>query len=363
MQNIIEQAPATKRDYDFIDTIRCISMIMIVVEHSIYFEPVNFHPIGFKALFYSGTIQFSKFGTICFFLLAGFLLGEKFTTYTPLQYLRRRFDNTIWPWLFWSVLFIIIVNFNLILNKLLMHPDPLPEGMSTNLFLLKYVEMTYLYTMYWFIPNFLFCIALLLVFKKYLYSYVFGAVLLMFTLFYSVNIYFSWITPSHTTAICGFVFFLWLGAILNKNWKKVNAWLTQTPLWLWVTLSIITFCIGVAETEFLKYLHNGDFYNSLRFSNILYSLSTFFMLLKIRNFSFTRFLKPRETTYGVYLIHYIIVVVVMRSVFGSFNIDVNSLSPIVLLLYQIARFLFVYSIVITLVLLINKTKLKRLIGR
>jgi len=363
MQNLIDQAPVVKRNYDFVDTIRCISMIFIVVEHSIYFEPVNYHPVGFTALFYTGTLQFSKFGTICFFLLAGFLIGDKFTDYTPLQYLRRRFDSTIWPWLFWSVLFIIIVNFNLIFNKLLMHPDPMPQGMTTNAYLWFYIKLTYLYTMYWFIPNFLFCIALLLIFKKHLYNYVFGTILLMCTLFYSVNIYYTWIPAGHTTAIFGFVFFLWMGANLNKNWQKINAWITRTPLSLWIVLTIFTFVFGVAETQFLTSLHNSDPNNSLRFSNILYSLSTFFLLLKIRNFSFVQFLKPRETTYGVYLIHYIIVVVVMRSVFDSFNINVNTLSPVYLLLYQLTRFLFVYSIVVTIVMLINKTKLKRLIGR
>lgn len=360
MQNIINEVPA-KKNYDFIDAIRCIAMMSIVADHCIYFEPVDFHPVGLNTLFYNGTIQFSKFGTISFFLIAGFLIGDNFTKYTPLQYLKRRIDSTIWPWVFWSLFFIFITNTDVISNKLFSHIDP--PGTTAWQYMFSYAKTTYLFTMYWFIPNFLFCITLLLIFKKYLYNYIFGGILFLFTLFYSVNIYFLWVIPSHTTAILGFVFFLWLGAQLHKKWASVDKWISRQPMILLVIITIVAFGFGLTEITFLKNQHSADPYNSLRFSNILYSLCCFLILLKIRNFDFIKKLKPRETTYGVYLIHYIIVIRLLGATFYKLHIDLDHLNPLVLFIYQIIRFSYVYLIVMLIVLLINKTKFKWLIGR
>lgn len=360
MQNIVNQVPA-KKNYDFIDAIRCIAMMCIVSEHSIYFEPQDFHPSGWHELYYNATLQFSKFGTISFFLLAGFLIGDNFTNYTPFQYLKRRFNSTIWPWLFWSLLFIFITNTDVISNKLFSHIDP--PGTTAWQYMFDYTLKTYLHTMYWFIPNFLFCITLLLIFKKHLYHYLFGAILLLFTLFYCVNIYFVWIPSNHTTAIFGFVFFLWLGAQFHKNWAKVEQWISRQSALLFWALAIITFILGLVETNILENLHNADPYNSLRISNVLYSLACFFLLLKIRHFNFIKILKPRETTYGVYLIHYLIVVRLLNVTFYQLHINLAQLHPLLLLGYQIIRFLYVYIIVILIVLMINKTRFKWLIGR
>lgn len=363
MQNILDQAPPVqKRNYDFVDTIRCIAMIFIVMEHSTYFEPGIYQPVGeVRNFLYFFTIQISKFGTICFFLLAGFLIGDKFTDYTPLQYLKRRVGSTIKPWLFWSLMFIFIVNFYFIVDKVLgRQTEP---GFDFWKIISDSFKTTYLYTIYWFIPNFLFCITVLLIFKKYLYSWVFGGILAVFTLFYAVNIYFSWIYPGHTTAIFGFVFFLWLGAQLHKNWEKVNVWISKTSVYMWWVLSAITLLFGIAEINFLRSLHNEDPYNSLRVSNIAFSMCCFFLLLKIRNFKLISYLKPRETTFGVYLVHYIFVVSVLPKIFHDFHINVNNLALPVLIGYQFLRFLVVYSLVMISVQLLNKTKLKWLIGR
>ena len=358
MTNLIDNN-TTKKNYDFIDAIRGIAMMFIVMEHSIYFQPALYNPTGFREFIYVTLIQISKFGTIIFFVIAGFLIGEKFTDYTPVEYLNRRLKSTIWPWVIWSLIYIVVTNYGFLLNKV----RGIAGTPDDNSSFITNVKTTYLYTIYWFIPNFLFCITLLLVFKKYLYNYVLGAALALFTIFYSVNIYFSWIQPGHTTAIFGFVFFLWLGAQLNKNWDKVNLWIDKTPLWLWWGLTIATLFLGVTETGFLKSLHNSDPYNSLRFSNILFSLSCFFLMLKRRNFKLITSFKPRETTYGVYLIHYILVVSLLSAIFDPFNIKPNHLWLPVLVVYQLLRFLIIYVIVIAFVKLLNKTKLKWIIGR
>lgn len=363
MQNLINDTPApVKRNYDFIDTIRCIAMIFIVSEHSIFFESDQFHPTGFKALFYIATIQISKFGTICFFILAGFLIGDKFVDYTPFQYLKRRINNTIWPWLFWSLLYVVEPNIDSLISNHSLVPGFTGGGSYWPVLWRRFSD-TYLLTIYWFIPNFLFCITLLLVFKRYLYKYMFGGALLTFVIFYTINIYFGWITPGHTTAILGFVFFLWLGAIFNKNWYKMSLWIDRTSLWMWWGLTVLTLFIGIAEISYLKYLQINDPYNSLRISNILFSMSCFFLLLKIRDFKLIGYLKPRETTFGIYLIHYFFVVFLLPRVFDRFGIKVDNLSVMVMFLYQILRFSIVYFLTLGVVMLINKSKFKWLIGR
>jgi hypothetical protein len=361
MQNLINEPPV-KKNYDFVDNIRCIAMIFIVMEHATYFEPNVYLPHGgIREFIYLLTIQFSKFGTVCFFLLAGFLIGDKFTDYTPSQYLKRRIDSTIWPWLFWSLCFIFLANYDIIVNQLILRQDPVEPNAYKNLW--ESVTTTYLYTNYWFIPNFLFCISLLLIFKRYLYNYVLGGILLLFTIFYSVNIYFTWIRSSHTIAILGFVFFLWLGAQLNKNWGKVNMWLSKIPVGVWWALSVATLLLSMGETKFLQSLNSTDPYNSLRFSNIIYSMCCFFLLLKFKTIKFIHYLKPRETTYGVYLIHYVILAMLLPKIFDGFHIDVPGLPLPVILCYQLAKFFVVYSITLLVVMKLNKTRLKWMIGR
>lgn len=361
MQNLINEAPP-KKNYDFIDSIRCIAMILIVADHCWYLEPQDYHPKGFAELLYNIVIHFSKLGTVSFFLMAGFLIGEKFTDYTPLQYLKRRFDSTIGPWLIWSLLYIFFANFHIITDKYVLFKQD-PPGYSTNLYLLNFAKTTYLYTIYWFIPNFLFCIVLLLIFKKYLYNYILGAFFLICTLLYSANIYFLWIIPTHTTAILGFVFFLWLGAQLNKNWKKVNIWLSGTPAWLWWALTIITFVIGLFEISILKTRHSTEPFNTLSLSNIICSLCFFFLLVKLGNFNSIKKLKPRETTYGIYLIHYILAVVLLQVILHPYNIKPDHMSALQVLIYQLLRLIFVYTLAIIIVMVINKTKYKWLVGR
>src|ERR1700748_2442587 len=104
MQNLINDHP-TKKNYDFIDAIRCLAMMSIVAEHSI--GGYSFPAGSTKYWCYIALVQFAKFGTIAFFILAGFLISEKFTDYTPTQYIKRRFSTTFGPWIFWSLVYVL----------------------------------------------------------------------------------------------------------------------------------------------------------------------------------------------------------------------------------------------------------------
>ena len=89
----------------------------------------------------------------------------------------------------------------------------------------------------------------------------------------------------------------------------------------------------------------------------------FFLLLRIKNLKFTNLLKPRETTYGIYLIHYIIVDSVLSEMFRPLKFNVTPLPLFELIAYQILRFILVYGITFGLVRTLNYSKLKWTVGR
>jgi len=353
MHNLINEAPV-KKNYDFIDAIRCVAMMAIVLEHSI--GSYNFTAGSDKYWAYISFMQCAKFGTIAFFLLAGFLISEKFTDYTPAQYLKRRISTTFGPWVFWSLVYVLAMIVNMAVKERIYHRN---EFTLTNI--LEGIQKVYLYTNYWFIINFLVSITLLLVFKKYLYQLSLGLALLTFSIFYSINIHYEWISPVHTTAILGFVFFLWLGAQMRKYWLQIENRIARIPYYVIIFLLLLTYGISIYEIRQLTG-YSTDALNTLRFSNVLYSLVFFALLLKIKAFSITTYLKPRQTTYGIYLIHYIIVVFVVPEILIHFTFDVESMGVIAFILLKAGTFLMVYAITFGIVWLINRSKARVLVG-
>lgn len=353
MQNLINEA-SSKRNYDFIDAIRCIAMIAIVAEHSIGSYTFNKGSDIYWA--YIAYMQLAKFGTISFFLLAGFLISDKFTDYTPAQYLKRRISTTFGPWVFWSVVYVTAMVINMAVKERIYH-----RGEFTLVNILDGIQNVYLHTNYWFIINFLVSISILLVFRQYLYSWLLGGPLLIFTLFYAVNIHYEWIQPGHTTAILGFVFFLWLGAQLRRHWQQTELWVSNVSYLFIAAAVLLTFALSAYEVFYLTG-HSSDPLNTLRFSNILYSLAFFVLLLKIKTFGLTSYLKPRQTTYGIFLIHYIIVAFVMPEIFIHFNFDAYNMSVLQFIAFKTASLLVVYAITFGIVSLINSGRARVLVG-
>lgn len=333
-------------------------MMSIVADHSFGLDE---HGIRmYSAAFWANAfnIQVAKFGTITFFLMAGFLLGDKFADYSPAQYLGRRFKSTFKPWIIWSLLFLVAIMAKTAVMNIRIYHEPF--NFWADLF--HTLKVVYLDSNYWFIINFLICIGLLLLFKRQLYKWQLGAGLLACTLFYSVNIYYEWIPPGHTTALFGFVFFLWLGAQLHKNWEVVERKIRTTPLWVYIALVVLTLCLTFAESCTLYNLKSADPFNTLRITNIFYSLAGFALLVKIRNFNVS-FFKPRETTYGIYLIHYILVFNMLPEILIHLNLDSpGDMRFWQLALYQYSRFLVVYLTTVFIVKGINRTRFKWIIG-
>ena len=342
-------------NYNFIDHIRCISMMTVIFEHGFGSHDLPLHATKFWI--YISFIQAAKFGTVIFFMIAGFLISEKFTDYTPGQYVKRRFSNTFGPWLFWSVVFIV---FNIVAQYV---PGTIFKNDNFRLeHILKGIKYTYCYTTYWFIVNFMVSIMVLLVFKRHLYSLALGACLLVCTLFYSINIYFEWFDPRHSTALLGFVFFLWLGAQMRKYWLAITQWINKISYYWLILAALLTYGLAICEMLILIHRNSGDPYNTLRISNLIFSVVVFALLIKINNIPVLNYLKPRQTTYGLYLIHFIITVFVLNAILQLFNINEEFLSPLQFTLLRISEFLIVYVITLVIVMVINKTPARKLIG-
>jgi len=353
-----QSAQPAKKNFDFVDSIRCIAMMGIVMEHSTYTGTYIFSGFPTTHIAYMSLIQIPKFGTAAFFILAGFLLGSKFVDYTPAQYLKRRMSNTLIPWLIWSLVFV-----GTMFLKTYIESDK-TLAFDTWAELANVFKTVYLYTNYWFIINFLICIAVLLIFKRYLYSIGLGVGLFLVSLVYSVNIYQHWFIQQHTTAIFGFVFFLWLGAQLNYRWEQVQSWIDTVPYWIVGSFIIISFYFSISEIVLLFKLKSIDPFNTLRVSNIVYSLLAILLLLKIKDFNFTKYFKPRETTFGIYLVHYIVVYNLLGELLRPLHLPpTQTLSIVALVGISLLRFFIVYAISFVIVTLINKSKSKWIIGR
>ncbi|RNL49622.1 acyltransferase family protein [Pedobacter jejuensis] len=349
-----------KKNFNFVDTIRCISMVGIVFEHSAVLWGIKYED---KTDLYLqvASMQFWKFATIAFFLIGGFLINYKFTEYTPMQYLVRRFKSTIKPWLFW-IMILVILNLvhkavlNIKLGRSFFNGDPV--GYFSEEF--RYILFE---SSFWFILNFLICISILLLFKKYLYKLWFGLILLLISLVYSCNLYYEWFVTHHSAALFGFVFYLWLGVYLNKYFDHVMSFVKKVKWEYVVIVNIAFFAFACCEVIFLIHHGSRDEYNTLRISNILYSLTMFVMLLKIGAVRFidTK-LKPRQTTFGIYLIHQILIIRLLPEIFKSNRWNYLYLSVGQNILASVLRFLVVYLIAFVITRLLLKTKMRWVVG-
>lgn len=356
----LEEKENVKENLDFVDTIRCISMMGIVFEHSsavatgIYKSTVD-------TLIETSLIKSFKFSTIAFFLIGGVLINHKFQEYSAWQYLKNRFKKTIRPWLFWLATYILLM----CVDRYVAYLRGGDNILFTNFF--GYVWHLFVfglfYTPSWFVLNFLICICILLAFKKYLYSWVFGTVLGLISLVYSLNLYHDWFIASHSTALLGFVFYLWLGVMMNKNFERIMAWIRGIRWWLLILIVGCLFVLAISESFLLMHIKALDNYNTLRITNILYSFAVFALLLKIGKINWLQDkLEPRKTTFGIYLIHYVILVRLLPLIFQPLKLDFSAYSVWANSGIHLFRFVLIYVISFGLVQIIRKTKFRWTVG-
>jgi membrane-bound acyltransferase YfiQ involved in biofilm formation len=158
-------------------------------------------------------------------------------------------------------------------------------------------------TAFWFVPNLLFALALLLLFRRLLHDARMGFVFLLASLFYGVNIYGEWIPVAHTQAIFGFVFYLWLGAWCAWHFPALEKRLARLSASVMLGLILLALVLALAESKLLYALGSIDPLNTLRISNQLYSVVVVLGILKVKRALWPRFVDVRKHTFGLYLTH------------------------------------------------------------
>ncbi len=287
--------PLQKPSHLFVDNVRFWSMFAVVALHSAQIIALIVHQRPELVIAVTTPI---KFGTIAFFLASGFLAGRGVETAHPWIYLRRRIARILPPWCCWIAAMIAA----LFARDLLHHR----VALQSHALLTAAVDAfnhSFFDTPFWFVPNLLLCLAILLLFRKMHGSLLFGAALLGCSLFYAVNIYAMWIPSRHTEALLGFVFYLWLGSYASREHAKFDRWISQISLVWFLALASILGLSAYAEARFLLHRAAEDPMNSLRLSNQAFSVAAVLLIYKFQRATWPRFVRVREDTYGIYLSH------------------------------------------------------------
>jgi len=297
-------------NYPFVNLVRFIATIGIVFLHSgIPLAGNDYNVVIHKVShieYYLLLRQVFKFATICYFMIAGFLLADKVTEANPFHYYKRRLNILVKPYVFSFAIFII----------LLLIRDYALTGAEFKWYdILKSIKFSLLYTAYWYVPNYLISLLIIVGFARYIQSPYFGLLLFGLTLFYTwYDVYSSHHTASHTTALFGFVFYMWLGVYIKRN--NVVQKIKKLNFMHLVTVVLFTFLVSNFESYYLfHYTHIRDSLNTLRISNQLYSVAVFVLLVAFCNkpLKFGIF-NPRNETYGIYLYHSFFTFFVLPSV-------------------------------------------------
>ncbi len=287
--------PQPKPSHLFVDNVRFWSMFAVVALHSSQIIARIIHLRPDLEMILTTPI---KFGTIAFFLMSGFLAGRGVETAHPWIYLRRRIDRILPPWCCW----IGAMTAALLARDLLHHRVALQHGALLSAAGHDF-HFSFFDTAFWFVPNLLVCLGILLLFRKLHGNPLFGAALLCLSLFYAVNIYWTWIPSRHTEALLGFVFYLWLGSYASREHADFDRWMGTISLVWFLVLAGVLGLAAYGEARLL--LHRGaeDPMNSLRLSNQAFSVAAVLVIYKFRRITWPRFVQVRDDTFGIYLSH------------------------------------------------------------
>lgn len=238
--------------------------------------------------------QSAKFATIAFFVVAGFLLGERIDQQNRGQYLQRRIAKLVFPWLSWFGIYCGTLAFgHWLYHRPLNHVPTFAEA----------VVGPFFGSTYWFVPNLIFALCILLMLNRRIDDWRWGVVLFSPALFYSINIYGHWVDVRHSTAFTGFLGYLWLGAWAARNWDKAKRFISAISTETLLVMLFASLLMGVGEIRLLTSLHSPEPQNTLRITNQIFSITAVLFLQRVRTQLWPDFLNVREHTFGIYLVH------------------------------------------------------------
>lgn len=285
-------------DHLFVNNIRHWSMFGIVLIHCATFATVFAPEIPTFAYM---LIELAKFGTIGFFVISGFLLGERYQL-GKVEYLKRRLKRLAVPWTLWFLVFCALRW----ISDLLHHRAPLVGFLGV----IRWFVDNLFGSAFWFVPNLLVALCALLLFSKYIDDWRFGAAAFAISFAHGINVYGRWFPTPHTYAFLGFLSYLWLGAWSARNWQKVKFFSDSLPVWMLAPMAAVFWAFSMFETEVLVWMHRSDVSNTLRISNQAFSVVAILLLMKTPNIVWPRFINVREHTFGIYLAHTPMIMVV-----------------------------------------------------
>jgi fucose 4-O-acetylase-like acetyltransferase len=208
-------------------------------------------------------MQLFKFGTIDFFLVSGFLLGERIDQCEPRGYIKRRLRTICKPWMFWLSLWCIMTASHDIWRC----PIALHSWVDIVRSCLHYLKLGIFHTPFWFVPNLIFSLAILLVIRDRITDKLVPVVLILVSAFYALNIYKQWLPVPHTEAFGGYIFYLWLGAWAARRYASIEGWLSRVSMLQLAAFTLLMFFLAVKETGMISNAGLGDGLNTLRVTN------------------------------------------------------------------------------------------------
>ena len=168
-------AKSPRGEHLVVNNVRFWSMLAVIAMHSCAIL-VNTGQASAASI--RGMMTPFKFGTIAFFLASGFLLGERLDDCAPVSYLRRRLEKIALPWTLWLSLLVLL----LLGAKVLEHRLALSFNLATAAVIASKFYDCIFSTAFWFVPNLMLSLAILLLFRPFLRSPHFGALLLVLDL-------------------------------------------------------------------------------------------------------------------------------------------------------------------------------------
>ncbi|RZM21615.1 MAG: acyltransferase [Pedobacter sp.] len=355
-----EGSTPVSTNYGFVNWIRLVATFSIVYEHSLLIYTVG--PSQVRT--YQMVSQPFKFGTICFFIISGYLLGRKLTPDdSPWLYYRRRLLSVGLPFVIAFGLYYLkmIGVFGRLTGKLM------ASELSTT-FLVKVFYTNLFFTSYWFVFSLLTALAILFLFWRQTKSLIFGWVSFAVTCFFAANIYNNWFDSAHTIAMPAYVFYLWLGTWLARNNAYIKRMQSLSSPILTIIL-LLTMGLAYLESDLLWSLKASNPTNTLRPTNQLFSLVAFLWLIRHDpSKQLTAWLNPRTESFGIYLYHMFFVDlatnIAIKLPYLNWLSDspLPSLNPGEIVLIDLVRICFVYGSTLCFVKLINRTRLRWIFG-
>jgi peptidoglycan/LPS O-acetylase OafA/YrhL len=307
------RADNATKSYAFVDGVRFWSMFAVIAMHAMAVFLIVDRPAPHMTQMMEMPF---KFGTIAFFLISGFLLGDKLRTCDARAYLKRRLRRVFAPWTFWFLLFLVSLTIGQLVH------DPINvRSWSADVVVMRWEVFRCLFeTPFWFVPNLMLGICVLLTCRRYLYDVRLGAVLLVFNLMYVVNLYVRWYDVIHTEALLGFVFYLWLGSYAAHHWDRLRVWIAGVSMGWLAGGAVLAGFAAYAESEWLLHtFKSGDSLDTLRLWNQVFSVMVVLVLVKVRGRTWPGWMHPRRETFGIYLSHAMVLDIVMHGVRAWFR--------------------------------------------